>query len=186
MKPFVISEQEKEEILRKHIEATGRQYLPESKRETEEIYSFKNDNTAPSTGYSDIDTKDFDEYDFDLGFDAPSLADVKRLKKLDKKASKGFLDRKPKFSGHEKELDEELSEGYSVPQMIRDLKDATGITDAHLDDIMNGDETAFEDAKIMYGYTDEGTVRRGILDKLEYLYNAENPSSEEFDFEEED
>lgn len=185
MKPFIISEQEREEILRKHIEATGRQYLPESKHETEEIYSFKNDTTSPSTGYSDMNLKDFNEYNFDLGFDAPSLADIKRLEKLDKKASKGFLDRKPKFTGHEKELDEELSEGYSVPQMIRDLKDATGITDAHLDDIMNGDETALEDAKIMYGYTEDGKVRRGILDKLDYLYNAENSSEEDFDFEEE-
>jgi hypothetical protein len=49
---------------------------------------------------------------------------------------------------------------------------------------MNGDETALEDAKIMYGYTDEGTVRRGILDKLDYLANAKNPE-EEIDFEEE-
>jgi|688.fasta_scaffold35289_1 hypothetical protein len=184
MKPFTISEQEREEILRQHIEATGRHYLPESKHETEEIYSFKNDTSAPSTGYSDMDLKDFDEFNFDLGFDAPSLADVKRLENLDKKASKGFLGRKPKFMGHEMELDEELSEGYSVPQMIRDLKDSTGITDAHLDDIMNGDETALEDAKIMYGYTDEGTVRRGILDKLDYLANAKNPE-EEIDFEEE-
>lgn len=184
MKPFVISEQEREEILRKHIEATGRQYLPESKHETEEIYSFKDEKNPMSSGYSDIDMKDFDEYDFDLGFDAPSMADVKRLEKLDKKASKGFLDRKPKFTGHEKELDEELSEGYSVPQMIRDLKDATGITDAHLDDIMSGDETALEDAKLMYGYTEEGTVRRGILDKLDYLFNSSNPSEDDFDFEE--
>jgi hypothetical protein len=65
MKPFTISEQEREEILRKHIEATGRQYLPESKHETEEIYSFKSDTSAPSTGYSDMDLKDFDEFDFD-------------------------------------------------------------------------------------------------------------------------
>jgi hypothetical protein len=36
----------------------------------------------------------------------------------------------------------------------------------------------------MYGYTDEGTVRRGILDKLDYLSNAKNPE-EEIDFEEE-
>jgi len=184
MKPFTISEQERDEILRQHIEATGRHYLPESKHETEEIYSFKSNNSAPSTGYSDMDLRDFDEFNFDLGFDAPSLADVKRLEDLDKKASKGFLGRKPKFMGHEIELDEELSEGYSVPQMIRDLKDSTGITDAHLDDIMNGDETALEDAKIMYGYTDEGTVRRGILDKLDYLANAKNPE-EETDFEEE-
>ena len=174
MKPFIISEQEKEEILRKHVEATGRQYLPESKHETDEIYSFTNPKFSQSSGYSDIDIKDFDEYDFELGFDAPSMADIKRLEKLDKKASKGFLDKKPKFTGHEKELDEEMTEGYSVPQMIRDLKDATGITDAHLDDIMRGDETALEDAQIMYGYTDEGTVRRGILEKLDFLFNKEN------------
>ena len=174
MKPFIISEQEREEILRKHVEATGRQYLPESKHETDEIYSFTNPKFSQSSGYSDIDIKDFDEYDFDLGFDAPSMADIKRLEKLDKKASKGFLDKKPKFTGHEKELDEEMTEGYSVPQMIRDLKDATGITDAHLDDIMRGDETALEDAQIMYGYTDEGTVRRGILEKLDFLFNKEN------------
>ena len=176
MKPFIISEQEREEILRKHVEATGRQYLPESKHETDEIYSFADKKKTPSSGYSDIDIKDFDEYDFDLGFDAPSMADIKRLEKSDKKASKGFLYKKPKFTSHEKELDEELSEGYSVPQMIRDLKSATEITTAHLDDIMNGDETALEDAKIMYGYTEDGKERRGILDKLDYLFTQGNPT----------
>ena len=70
MKPFIISEQEREEILKKHVEATGRQYLPESKHETDEIYSFKDTKHYPSSGYSDIEPKDFDEFDFDLGFDA--------------------------------------------------------------------------------------------------------------------
>ena len=181
MKPFIISEQEREEILKKHVEATGRQYLPESKHETDEIYSFKDTKHYPSSGYSDIEPKDFDEFDFDLGFDAPSMADIKRLEKLDKKASKGFLDKKPKFTGHESELDEEMTEGYSVPQMIRDLKSATEITDAHLDDIMNGDETALEDAKFMYGYTEDGKPRRGILDKLDYLFTKED--SEDSDIE---
>jgi hypothetical protein len=181
MKPFIISEQEREEILRKHVEATGRQYLPESTHETDEIYSFADKKKTPSSGYSDIDIKDFDEHDFDLGFDAPSMADIKRLEKLDKKASKGFLDKKPKFTGYEKELDEELSEGYSVPQMIRDLKTATEITDAHLDDIMNGDETALEDAQVMYGYSKEGKPRQGILDKLNYLFTQGNSNDSEIE-----
>jgi len=183
MKPFILTEAEKQEILQKHINATSRQYLPESKHETEEIYSFADPKKTPSSGYSDIDMKDFDEFDFDLGFDAPSMADIKRLEKLDKKASKGFLDKKPKYTGSEVELDEELSEGYSVPQMIRDLKDSTEITSAHLDDIMNGDEKALEDAILMYGHSKDGKPRQGIIDKLEFLATASQP---EKDYDEED
>jgi hypothetical protein len=178
MKPFILTEAEREEILQKHINATSRQYLPESKHETEENYNFAKPKKTPSTGFSDIDMKDFDEFDFDLGFDAPSMADIKRLENLDKKASKGFLHKKPKYTGSEVKLDEELSEGYSVPQMIRDLKDSTEITTAHLDDIMNGDEKALEDAKTMYGYTKEGKIRQGIIDKLEFLATASQPEKD--------
>ena len=170
MKPFIITEAEKERILQKHIEATGRQYLPETKHENHEIYTFKDKYGSPSTGYSDIDMKDFDEFDSDLGFDAPSIADIAILKKLDKEASKNFGKRRPKFSGHEKELDEDIHDSYPIPKIIRDLKASTEITDEHIEDIMNGDEQALEDAKTMYGMTEDGKLRQGIIQKLEVLY----------------
>ena len=174
MKPFIITEEEKNKILHQHIEATSRQYLPESKHETEEIYTMR-DKKTPSTGYSDMDMKDFDEFEHDLGFDAPSIVDIKRLKKLDKSAVKNMFKKRPKFTGSEVELDEEM-DSYSIPQMKRDLIDATGISQEELDAILSGDEDALEEAKVTYGYTDEGRVRFGILDKLDFLFDAHNPT----------
>jgi hypothetical protein len=74
-------------------------------------------------------------------------------------------------------LDEEEMSRYSIPQMKRDLIDATGISQEELDAILAGDEDALEEAKVTYGYTDEGRVRFGILDKLDFLFDAHNPPS---------
>lgn len=166
LKLFKISEKEKKKILEQHINATKKQYLSE-KDETKEIYSFSKDYEGKK-GYSDIDDQDFFDLmskgDIDLGFDAVGVADIERMKK-DKGYEREVKKPKEMNSGEMKE-----SYQYSVPSIIKDLKDATEITDEMIDLIMNGDEEALLDAETMFGYTDEGRVRRGILDKLDYLY----------------
>jgi hypothetical protein len=165
LKLFKISEKEKKNILAQHINATKKQYLSES-QENNEIYSFKNP-SEKSKGFSDMDDTDFYELltkgDLDLGFDAMGVADLKRIKS--EKTPERVV-KKPKQISRE-----EMTESqYPVRLMIDDLKEATGITDEMIELIMGGDEQALSDAELMFGYSDDGKVRRGILAKLDRLF----------------
>lgn len=166
LKLFKISENEKKKILEQHINATKKHYLPK-KSETKEIYSFSKDSEGEK-GYSDIDDQDFFDLmskgDMELGFDAVGVADIERMR-MEKGFERNFKKPKNLNSG-------EMTEAYqySVPSIIKDLKDSTDITDKIIGLIMRGDDEALSDAETMFGYTDEGRPRRGILDKLNYLH----------------